>query len=101
MAIENINNRLQNNTVTKPPTSNKQSGNASIGKQSDADSVEITTVAQELKSALASMSSTPIINTERVEAVRTVLANGNYRIDAESIAEKMIQMERSLPDEGS
>jgi len=98
MAIENITNRPQNNPLGKSPTSNKQTGAAGTSKQSGADSVEITSVAQELKSALASASSTPIINTERVEAVRSALANGDYQIDAETIAEKMIQMEQSLPD---
>lgn len=101
MAIENITNRPQNTTVAKPPTSNKPNGDISSSRQNDADSVEITSVAQELKNALTSMSSTPVIDTERVEAVRTALANGSYQIDAETIAEKMIQMERSLPNDES
>lgn len=101
MAIENITNRPQNTTVAKPPTGNNPNGDISNGRQNGADSVEITTVARELKNALTSMSSTPVIDTKRVEAVRTALANGNYRIDAETIAEKMIQMERSLPKDES
>jgi len=100
MAIENITNRAQNSTLAKPQTGNKQVGAPAISRQTGADSVEITSVAKELKSALASASTAPIINTQRVEAVRTALANGNYRIDAETIAEKMIQMEQTLPDNG-
>jgi negative regulator of flagellin synthesis FlgM len=73
------------------------SANKTSVKQADkADSVVITAAAKEIKKALESSSSGSVIDFERVAAVKKALADGSYQINAEKIAEKMIQHEKSM-----
>lgn len=97
MTIDPITGRLQNATVTKTsqrnsteidksPTANKPSG----------DSIEITNNAARISKALVSASASPIIDNDRVAAVKQALADGNYSIDAQKIAQKMTQLDSLL-----
>lgn len=38
----------------------------------------------------------PVVDAQRVRAVRDAIASGTYQIDADVIAEKMIRLEREL-----
>ncbi len=58
------------------------------------DKIDITAVTQKIKSALASAPSTPVINEEKIIAVKEALKEGNYQINANSIAEKILQFDR-------
>jgi len=58
------------------------------------DNVDITIVAKKITEAFESSKTTPAINEKRVEEVRKALENGTYPINAEKIAEKMIEVER-------
>ncbi len=58
------------------------------------DKIDITAVAQEIKRAFESAPSTPVIDNNKIEAVKAALQSGNYQINADSIAEKMIQFDR-------
>lgn len=85
------------NNVVSPSKSaqNEKVQNTNVQTTEKAkDSVDITTVAKEITKAFESSKSTPAINKERVEEVRKALAEGTFPINAEKIAEKMIQMER-------
>jgi negative regulator of flagellin synthesis FlgM len=63
------------------------------------DSIAITAMAQEIKRAFESSSSVSTVNVDRVAAVKQALADGNYQINAERIAEKMIQFEKQMPQD--
>jgi len=67
--------------------------------ESSNDSVEITAMAQGIKKALESSSSATIVDVDRVAAVKKALADGSYQINAERIAEKMIQYEKLMPQD--
>ncbi len=75
------------------PTGKVNSTEPKIAEKTS-DSVAITSVAKEITKAFESSTATPGINEERVQAVKKALADGNYPIDAEKIASKMIQMEQ-------
>jgi negative regulator of flagellin synthesis FlgM len=98
MAIENITGRMRvpinSNTGQKAEieTANK----ASAKQTGQTDKVAITAVAQEIKKTLESSSSATLIDVERVTAVKKALTEGTYQIDAEKIAEKMIQHEKLM-----
>lgn len=69
--------------------------NATNGSSSStAEKIDANEVAQTLKKALQTASLTPVIDNDKVAAVRTALQNGSYEIDADSIAEKMLQFDR-------
>ena len=101
MAIENINNRTQNPEATKLPNHTRQDKSNETINNADSDSIEITTAAHEIKTAFESLASIPSVSSERVEAAKAAIANGNYAINAETIAEKMIQLEKTLPDDST
>jgi flagellar biosynthesis anti-sigma factor FlgM len=101
MAIENINNRTQNSGVTKLPNNPRQAKSDETVTNKESDSIKITTAAQELKTAFESLISIPAVNSERVEAAKMAIANGNYAINAETIAAKLIQLEKTLPDDST
>ncbi len=56
-------------------------------------------MAQEIKKAFELSSSVSIIDVDRVAAVKKALADGSYQVNAEKIAEKMIQYEKLMPQD--
>ena len=98
MTIESITSRAQTPLTLKTPKKTDTSiGITSIPSVEKNDSVAITTVAQDIKLAVASSSSGSNIDINKVTAVKNALANGSYQINAESIAKKMIQYESLMP----
>jgi len=63
-----------------------------------ADTVDFTHTAQDIKTAVATGAVTPVINEDRVAAIKSALQSGNYKIDVEHVAEKMLRFEDKLPD---
>ncbi len=59
----------------------------------EGDSFDPTAISQKIKQALADEPSVPVLNEEKISAVREALKQGNYKIDADSIAEKMLQFD--------
>lgn len=70
------------------------------GRTEASDSVALTDAAARLKQAQAALASAAVINTELVARVAGMLQAGTYEIDAEHIAEKIIEMERQLSRKG-
>ena len=98
MTIESITSRAQTPLTLKTPIKTDTSiGITSIPSVEKNDSVAITTIAQDIKQAVASSSSGSNIDINKVTAVKNALANGSYQINAESIAKKMIQYESLMP----
>jgi negative regulator of flagellin synthesis FlgM len=98
MAIENITGRMRvpltSGAGQKTELDNTQK--AAAKQTGPSDSVAITATAQEIKKTLESSSSATLIDMERVSAVKKSLADGSYQIDAEKIAEKMVQHEKFM-----
>ena len=68
----------------------------SVNSTEKNDSVAITDIAQGIKKAFESPSMT-IVDIDRITAVKKALTDGSYQINAERIAEKMIQYEKLMP----
>jgi negative regulator of flagellin synthesis FlgM len=99
MAIESITGRTQVPPTTKTAQKAEiDSGNKAATRQAERnDSIAITVTAQGIKKAFESSSSDTIVDVDRVAAVKKALAEGRYQINAERIAEKMIQYEKLMP----
>ena len=92
----------QQTTHVAKATSKEKTGNSENVKQQNVnhnDSLKFTETAQDLKLAFAKLESVPVVNAERVKEARDAISAGTYTIDAEKIAEKIIQIEQSLPEE--
>ncbi|CAA9892685.1 FlgM family anti-sigma-28 factor [Candidatus Methylobacter favarea] len=103
MAIESITGRTQSQLIikTEPKTEAGDTKNGPIKSPEKNDSVAITAIAHEIKKAFASSSALPAVDIDRVNAVKKALADGNYPINAERIAQKIIQFEKLLAQDDS
>lgn len=62
-----------------------------------ADSVRLTGEAESLQALERQLGSAPAgIDVARVDAIRTSLADGSYRIDPQQIATRLLDLEREL-----
>ncbi len=73
-----------------------KSGSVSDSSKTAKDSVSLTDMAQRIKAMEEQVARLPIIDTQKVEQVRTAINNGTYEFNSERIAEKMIKFEREL-----
>lgn len=83
------------NNIVLPSKSSQGEKVKNTNNQDDSSiksNIEITTAGQEITKSLESL--TPPVNQERVDAIKQSLSDGSYSIDAEKIAEKMIQMDQ-------
>lgn len=101
MTIESITGRTHMPSAIKTtPKAEIDSGKKAPVKNAEKDdSIAITAMAQGIKKAFASSPSAAIVDAERVAEVKKALADGSYQINAERIAEKMIQYEKLMPQD--
>ena len=65
---------------------------------STTDSVSLTGEARQLQALETRIASEPVVDTQRVQAVRSAVENGTFTINPERIADKMISLEQALTD---
>ena len=61
-----------------------------------ADAVTLTDTAKMLKALEQKLAAVPEVDTERVAQLREAINSGQYKVDAESTAEKLLDLEMSL-----
>jgi len=66
------------------------------GNQSTGDTVSLTRSALLLGRLEELVAGTPVVNNERVDAIRQALTSGAYEVDAHTVADKLIQSENDL-----
>lgn len=60
------------------------------------DSVTLTPTAQHLNELEQTLSTLPVIDAEKVAAIREAVDTGTYFVDAEVVAEKLLSFENAL-----
>ncbi|MCB1874867.1 MAG: flagellar biosynthesis anti-sigma factor FlgM [Chromatiales bacterium] len=60
------------------------------------DTVSLTQRASQLDQLERSVSSQPVVDTQRVEAIRKAISDGSFEVDPARTADKLIQFESSL-----
>jgi negative regulator of flagellin synthesis FlgM len=60
------------------------------------DTVELTSSAKLLERLDKTLASLPVVDSNRVAAVKAAIENGDYEIDAAAIADAMLRFEQSL-----
>lgn len=68
------------------------------GAASKSDTVELTSSAKLLERLEKNLAAAPAVDSARVETIKQAIANGQYEIDSEAIADAIIRFERSLGD---
>jgi len=77
-----------------------QTGATSAGANQAPDTVSLTDSATRLRNLENTINSLPVVDAQRVEGVQRQLATGSYQVDPVSTADKMLDIERNLPDPG-
>ena len=60
------------------------------------DTVSLTSEATQLQSLQKTIEDTPVVNSERVEALRAAIADGSYTVDASELAQNIVDFETQL-----
>ncbi|MDD3650841.1 flagellar biosynthesis anti-sigma factor FlgM [Immundisolibacter sp.] len=58
------------------------------------DSVDLTDGARQMQDLQATVAGTPVVDADRVAALREAIANGSYRIDPQRIADGLLAQDR-------
>ncbi len=88
-----------NQTSSKKSNDAGKSGKAPTttpNRPANADSIDLTTTASTLQQVEQSLSDIPIIDNARVESVSQSIENGDYEINDDTIAERIINNETVL-----
>ena len=95
--ISNLNGPLNGANVqsTNKGSKGSDASNSSPSAVSGAEQVDISS-AQTLEKIRESLASQPVVDRQKVEAVKQALQDGTYNINSENIAAKLIEFERLL-----
>ena len=66
------------------------------GKPTTTDTVNFTDTAQRLQSLIDSIAKLPVVDTQRVDSIRSALDNGSFEIDTPQVAVKLINFETTV-----
>jgi negative regulator of flagellin synthesis FlgM len=71
-------------------------GSAAAAAAPSKDHVTLTDSARSLQKIEEAVAKTPVVNADKVAAVKQAISSGTYKIDAGRVAGKMLQYERGL-----
>ncbi len=83
--------------ATGTQTDTQRSPNAPASATSS-DQVSLTPAAQKLQELAKTVASEPVVDTNRVNAIKEAIISGRFEVDAETIAEKLTSIEKALND---
>jgi len=95
MDIKNINASLVNNRLndsSQQAAKNPSSANLKTSDKS-ADQVTLTSVSSQVKNLEEKAANSSIDNQGRIEALKAAIKDGSYQVNAQSVANKLIQTE--------
>lgn len=81
-------------TTSGPRTEAKGAAPASPARASD-DAVKLTDNARQMQDLQGAVAATPVVDRDRVAALREAIANGTYTIDPQRIADGLLAQDRS------
>ncbi len=92
-----IGNKVNDTGTTKIVDANKStSGKNSPANQTSGDTVELTSGAKLLERLEKTLSDLPEVDRTQVEAVKSQIENGEYKIDAGKISEAMMRLDQEI-----
>ncbi len=86
------------------PVENQRTGASSTtagqseNVKSATDHLSLTGGARQLQELENQIASAPVVDSKKVEAVRTAIENGTFNVRPERIAEKLMSLEQALTD---
>ncbi|MDX1655069.1 MAG: flagellar biosynthesis anti-sigma factor FlgM [Candidatus Competibacteraceae bacterium] len=99
MAIDSINNASPHTIRSGSPQSERPQatdGTPPASTGASQDPVKFTEQSQKLRDLEQSLGQEPSFDAGRVEALRKVIDSGDYRVNAQRVAEKLLDLEGEL-----
>lgn len=78
--------RLQESKAKKSPASAERKDSSSVD-----DNVDLTSTASQLQMLESTLANTGVMDMEKVESVRQAIAEGRFQVDAEAVAERLLE----------
>lgn len=97
--ISGINSSRSQQTSERAISSEKKNSNSSTSSSStspNADKVSLTDTAARLKALEHQLSQQPEIDDQRVSDVQKAVSSGDYKVDPQRVADKMMNFEASF-----
>ena len=100
-----MNIKVTGHSPQQPPTTGKatkQDVSAQVGRQPSEqtqtakDTIKLSVSGSVLQRAHATIDRTPVVDVQQVNNLHKAISSGNYHVDANRVAEKLIQFERNL-----
>ncbi len=92
--------RVSNTSADDAKLAQEKTADRSSGQSSTSDTVSLSDSARQLGKLENTVSASPVIDTQRVEAVKQAIQNGEYEVDPVKVASKLMQFESMLKPEG-
>lgn len=80
-------------SIKRDSTRSSGSSGSESGSNASSDKVSLTSTAAKLKALEQQLATQPDVDMQKVSDVQTAIANGNYDVNPESIADKMMHFE--------
>ncbi|VAW73945.1 hypothetical protein MNBD_GAMMA12-3748 [hydrothermal vent metagenome] len=93
IGVNDAGNSKRTETDKQKQTSNEQTPTTST----NTDSVRLTQSGKQLSELASRIDNIPSVDSDKVDAIKKAIANGDYEIDAERIASKLTNFESLLP----
>ena len=90
-----VNRNQSDKTVAKTNNQDTTSSGEGVSKSGSTDSVSLTTTAM-LDKLKAEVESQPVVNAEKVDRIRQLIAEGSYNPDFVHVADKLIELEKKF-----
>lgn len=101
----NFNSINHSQISTQRPTADKTDGAAKTATadqtpdqstQARGENVNLSSEARNLKQLEQKLGDFPEMNDERISQIRSALEDGSYKVDAQKLAQKMLDMDKSI-----
>jgi negative regulator of flagellin synthesis FlgM len=95
--IDGLQNRpVQLGTDKKVSSTSDATATPAKAKVAEGSPVQITSQARQLAALEKAVNEVPVVNEARVAAIRTAIEQGQYEVNPERIADKLLRTEREL-----
>lgn len=98
-SLGKIGEKIGDNASTQKVSADKPASGSDVRKPAETnDTVNLTSSAKLLERLEKTLAGLPEIDAARVADVKTAIENGDYKVDADKIAEAMLRLDRELGD---
>ena len=97
--INGLNAHKSRQTTARSTSKSGKSSSGGTTSQTPAsadDTVSLTNTAANLKQIEDRLASQPVVDDQRIQAVQDAIRSGEYHVDPEKVADKIIEMEAGL-----